>query len=194
MKRILPVVEGDGDLQAVPELIRRVLHERQRFDVTVCRPHKRDDLPKVRSRFDDYFRTALLEGCPILWVMDYDCATCADQAKDVKELAARASKLARGAAFEFVFLVQEFESLFLADHETTRQVFDNIDAAHRFPSDAESVRDAKGWISSARPKGFAYKPTQHQQRLASLVDLGRLRSRSPSFVRFESAVDRLISV
>jgi hypothetical protein len=192
MKRILPIVEGEGDMKAIPELVRRVAHLKGHFDVTVCRPHRRGDLPKVLSRFDDYFRTALLEECPILWVMDYDCDACFDQAADVDKLRSRAETLAQGTAFEFVFLVQEFESLFLSDHETTRKVFPDIGSSIIFPSDPEQVRDAKGWLSSARPKGFAYKPTQHQQKLAAQINLLRLRIRSPSYVRLESAVERLI--
>ncbi len=193
MKRILPVVEGDGDMQAVPELIRRVAHDKGHFDLSICRPHKRGDLPKVRSRFDDFFKTALLERCPILWVMDYDCSGCDDQAADVDDLRARALGLSQGAHFEFAFMVQEFEALFLADHETTRRVFPDIDEAVQFPADPETVRGAKEWLSSARPKGSAYKPTQHQKRLASQVNLARLRLRSDSFVRFEAAVEGLIA-
>jgi Domain of unknown function (DUF4276) len=193
MKRILPIVEGDGDFLAVPELVRRVAHKLGQFDLTVCKPHKRGDLPKVLGRFDAFFETALIEGCPILWVMDYDCDTCHDQAAEVKRLRSRASELARGMAFEFVFFVQEFETLFLADVETTRKVFADIGPTTTFPTNPEAVRDAKGWLSAARPRGFAYKPTQHQQKLAAQVDLGRLRLRSPSFARFEDAVASLLA-
>lgn len=192
MNRILPVVEGDGDLAAVPELIRRIAHQLGRFDVTVCRPHKRGGLPTVLSRFDSFFETALLERCPILWVLDYDCDACHDQAGHVEQLRARGEALSNGVAFEFVFLVQEFETLFLADHETTRKAFPDIRDTVTFPADPERVRDAKGWLSAARPKGYAYKPTQHQKRLSAQVDLVRLRARSPSYARFEEAVERLI--
>ena len=192
MKRILPIVEGDGDFDAVPELIRRIALDRGHFDLTVCRPHKRGDLPKVRSRFDDYFRVALLEQCPILWVMDYDCADCHDQAADVKDLKAMASGVAKDAHVEFAFMVQEFETLFLADHETTRRAFPDIDESVVFPDEPEGIRGAKEWLSKARPKGSAYKPTQHQKRLTSQVDLARLRLRSASFLRFESSVAALL--
>jgi hypothetical protein len=194
MTRILPVVEGDGDVEAVPELIRRIAHGLGRFDITVCHPHKRGGLPAVLSRFDNFFKTALLDKCPILWVLDYDCDDCHDQVRHVEQLRARGEALSNGVAFEFVFLVQEFETLFLADHETTRKAFPDISAALPFPADPERVRDAKGWLSSARPKGYAYKPTQHQKRLSAQVDLGRLRERSPSYARFEQAVERLIGL
>jgi hypothetical protein len=133
MRRILPIVEGDGDMLAVPELIRRV---------------------------------------------------AADQG---------AARLARAVPVEFVFMVQEFETLFLADSETTRHVFPDIPSTSAFPEDPERIRDAKGWLSQARPKGSAYKPTQHQQKLTARVDLARLRVRSPSFVQFEAAVTALLA-
>ncbi len=193
MRRILPIVEGDGDLAAVPVLLRRVLHDMNQFDVQVAPPQKRGELPRVLSRFDDFLQTALLERCPILRVMDYDCSECNDEAKHVALLPERANNVARGASIEFVFMVQEFESLFLADHETTRKVFADISSVCAFPVDPQSVRDAKGWLSRARPKGSAYKPTLHQGKLAAQLDLNRLRSRSKSFVRFQTAVERLVA-
>ena len=116
--------------------------------------------------------------------MDYDCSDCDDQAADVGDLKARASRLAKSAQVEFAFMVQEFETLFLDDYETTRQVFPDVDESIRFPDKPKSVRGAKEWLSKARPKGSAYKPTQHQKRLISQLDLAQLRIRSPSFVRF----------
>ena len=192
MKRIQPVVEGDGDMLAVPALVRRIAHDAGCFDVKVLRPHKRGDIPTVRARFEDYLRVALLEACPVLWVLDYDCETCNDLARDKRELSSRAAEVAQGAAVQIAFMVKEFETLFLADHETTRVVFPDIPPETLFPPDPESVRDAKGWLSQARPKGLAYKPSQHQERLASQVDLGRLRLRSPTFVQFENAVVTLL--
>ncbi len=192
--RILPIVEGDGDLAAVPELIRRIAHDHEVFDLQIIRPHKRGDLPKVRARFADYLNTALLEQAPILWVLDYDCETCSDVTRDTADLRTRAVNLNAGNNIEFVFMVQEYETLFLADHETTKAVFPDIPVDLSFPDDPERIRDAKGWISQARPKGSAYKPTTHQARLSSQVDLHRLRARSPSFVRFEDAVLRLLNL
>lgn len=160
MRRILPIVEGDGDMQAVPALIRRVADAQGAHDLVVSRAQKRGELPKVLGRFEQYLQAALLE---------------------------------KSRPVEFVFMVQEFESLFLADERATRQVFPDIPTDLRFPADPETVRDAKGWLSKARPKGLAYKPTQHQARMASQVDIHRLRSRSPSFVRFEAAVTALLT-
>jgi hypothetical protein len=44
MRCIVPIVEGLGDVQAFPILLRRLLHERyQRFDVEVAKPKKAGD-------------------------------------------------------------------------------------------------------------------------------------------------------
>lgn len=193
MKRILPIVEGEGDMKAVPELVRRIAIAKGHYALVVCTPQRRGDLPKVLQRFNDFYTTALLEDCPVLWVLDYDCEQCVDQSADIQKLQDRAFAMAPGKACAFAFMVQEFESLFLAGHETTRRVFSDIPPSVVFPADAEAVRDAKGWLSEARPKGSAYKPTQHQSKLASQVDLDRLRLRSPSYVRFEAAVEGLLS-
>jgi hypothetical protein len=192
VNRILPIVEGAGDLLAVPELVRRIAANLDRFDVEVLRPQIRGDLPKVRARFNTFLEVALLENASILWVVDYDCEDCKNVELDLVQLNAMANAAARGRRVRFALMVQEFETLFLSDHETTKRVFPDIAADMQFPVDPEGIRDAKGWISKARPKGLAYKPTQHQQRLAAQVDLGRLRTRSPSFVRFESAIEDLL--
>jgi hypothetical protein len=191
--RILPIVEGEGDHAAVPTLIRRIAAEQERFDVNVSPAHRRGDLPKVLRRFEAFLQTALLENSPILWVLDYDCAECKDHIRHAKELKTRARLIAGQRPVEFVFMVQEYETLFLADEETTRQVFTDIEPTLKFPVDPEQIRGAKEWLSEARAKGSNYKPMQHQARLSAQVDLNRLRLRSPSFVRFEKAVIKLIT-
>ena len=193
MKRILPIVEGEGDLAAVPELIRRVAHDAGKFDTTVLPPHKRGDLPKVLQRLENDLQVAQMEGCPILWVLDYDCPTCTDVHRDLASFRDRVAKAKPTQRVEVAFMVKEFESLFLADHETTRAVFPDIPPDCEWPADPESIRGAKEWISKARPKGLAYKETMHQAKLAAQVDLPRLRQRSPSFRRFEAAVLALLT-
>jgi hypothetical protein len=192
MSLILPVVEGDGDFFAVPELIRRVAYEAGHFDIRVLRPHKRGELPKVLKRFEDYLRAAALENAPILWVLDYDCATCDQVDRDLAHLQSRAEAVKPAQPVAFALMVKEYESLFLADAETTRAAFPDIAAEQEFPDDPEAIRDAKGWLSNARPKGLAYKATSHQMKLTSQLDLQRLRDRSPSFLRFEAALKSLL--
>jgi Domain of unknown function (DUF4276) len=192
MRTLLPIVEGDGDLLAVPELIRRVAHAADIFDLQILRPHKRGDLAKVSKRFEDFLAAGLLEGAPILWVMDYDGERCDDVDRDIETLRMRAAQVAPQANVDFAFMVKEYESLFLCDRETLCMFFPDIPGHAQWPADPERVRGAKEWISKIRPKGLAYKETVHQVRLTSRIDLHRLRDRSPSFVRFETAVLKLL--
>ena len=193
MTRIQPVVEGHGDLSAVPELIRRVAYASGRYNVQVLRAQPRGDLLTIKPRFEEFLRVALQEGAPVLWVLDHDCDECTEVTRDLAELSAQAAAISTAQKTEFVFMVKEFESLFLADHETTRAMFPDIPPTTDFPVDPESVRGAKEWLSKARPKGLAYKPSTDQARLTSQLNFGRLRDRSPSFRRFESAVLALLT-
>lgn len=181
-------------MAAVPELIRRIAHAHGIFNIKILTPHKRGELPSIRKRFDDFLKVALKEKSPILWAIDYDCADCISVADDLTDLYKRAAASYVDQPVEFAFFVKEFESLFLSDFESTRLAFPDIPAATSWPTDAETVRGAKEFISKARPKGLAYKETVHQVKLVHQLDLDRLRERSPSFQRFEQAVLRLLDV
>lgn len=181
-------------MKAVPELIRRIAHARGIFDIKILSPHKRGELPVIKKRFDDFLKIALKEKVPILWAIDYDCAECTSVADDLADLYRRATASYVDQPVEFALFVKEFESLFLSDYESTCKAFPDIPTATAWPTNAESVRGAKEWISKARPKGLAYKETVHQVKLVHQLDLDRLRERSPSFQRFEQAVLRLLEV
>ena len=136
----------------------------------------------------------MLEGAPILWVLDFDSDWKNDLVQETTRVRNLGNAISRTVPFEVVFMVQEYETIFLSDHETVKKFFDDIRDDYVFPSNPELVRDAKGAISKARPRGFAYKPTQHQRSLTSQVSLSRLRERSDSFRRFECAVLRLLEI
>lgn len=192
MSKVLPIVEGDGDVAAVPVLLRRILQAHSRFDVQILPPHKRGELPKVKSNFERFFKAAALESVPVLCVLDFDCAHCVDVIKDERDLKQQANKLHPLIAFEACFIVKEFESFFLWDEMGSRKVLSSIVRGTAFPANPEEIRGAKEWLSKAQPSGIAYKPTVHQAKLAAAVDLNILRTKSPSYQRLESALLRLI--
>jgi len=191
-RSILTIVEGHGDAVAVPTLIRRVAQAHGIYDLTTLRPHIRGDLPKIRPRLKDYLLAAAEEDAPVFWVLDYDCDTCTDVLRDIAGLQAEAKQATPHLQVRFAFMVKEFESLFLTDEATTRQVLKSIPSDLRFPTEPESVRGAKEWLSKALPKGQAYKETIHQDRIASQLNLDVLRRNSPSFIRFERSLLDLI--
>ena len=192
MMRLLPVVEGHGDLAAVPLLVRRVLHElHNRFDVELLPAQRRGEWPKVKREFDRYFQAATLERAAILWVLDFDCDDCIDVDSERAWALERAARLDPKTPIELVFLVKEFESLFLWDDSALRSAFGELAVDVSVPANPEQVRDAKGCVSLMLPKGRAYKPTTDQARIVSRLDLAILSECSPSFTRFLRAVESL---
>ncbi|MFN0315677.1 MAG: DUF4276 family protein [Burkholderiales bacterium] len=191
MSRLLPIVEGYGDLHAVPLLVRRVLRDHQIHTVQILRPHRRGDLPKVLSNFENYFRMAIKETAAILWVLDFDCQSCDCPKVEADGLYDRAAKISPNWPFRVAFMIKEYETLFLTDATSTRLLL-NIRDSTSFPGNPETVRDAKGWLSQAMPRGFAYKPTIHQSKLTFKLNLSRLREASPSFRHFEKAILSLV--
>jgi hypothetical protein len=193
MKTLLPIVEGQGDMQAVPVLLRRILEHHKHFDVTVLPPQKRGDLPKIKANFENYFKIAIKENAAIIWIIDFDCATCDCVAEEAEQLYQRANAIYPYKPFKVVFMVKEFETLFLAEPNATRSVLKEIPKATTFPEDPETIRGAKEWLSKAMPSGYAYKETVHQVKLSAAVDLNHLRESSASYRHLEKSILSLVT-
>ncbi|MDD2774720.1 MAG: DUF4276 family protein [Gallionella sp.] len=192
MKKLLAIVEGEGDLKAVPELLRRILHHHQHFEVEVL-AHKRGDLPKIHANFENVFKMAIKEDAAILLLIDFDCKDCDCVVKSAAPFYEKALALRPEWPFKVSFMVKEFETLFLADRDATRKILKDIPEVTAFPSSPESVRGAKEWLSKAMPSGIAYKETVHQVKIVSQLNLNHLRERSPSYRHLEKAVLALVS-
>lgn len=194
MRKLLPIVEGDGDVKAVPVLIRRILQAHGIYDVELHPAQKRNDYSKLSDTvFDNYFLTALKWEAPILWVLDFDCRECVCVKNAAQRLYERASKLNVNAAnlFKVAFVQKEFEALFVAEQNAVKAVF-SIDAFET-PENVNELRDAKGCISKALPKGRAYKETVHQEKIAAQLDLETLREVSADFRHLEQSVLHLVA-
>lgn len=187
MNRILPIVEGDGDLRAVPVLLRNLLAWHGLHETQILSPHKRGELPKVAARFEDYFRMALKENAAILLVLDFDCEYCDCPFQEAGKLYQRAQAIRNGWPFKIAFLVKEFESLFLAETQAATTIL-AISPDIGFPDTPETIRDAKGWLSKALPKGSSYKPTVHQAKITARLDFEKLREASADFRHLEKAL------
>lgn len=191
-QRLLPIVEGEGDERAVPVLLRKILEHHGHYEIQVLKPQRRGELPKVKANFRRFFETAILEDAAVLCVLDFDCEGCIDVNSEEQALRDLAQNIRPGYPFDACFIVKEFESLFLCDSLTTQSILPAIAAGTVFPANPESVRDAKGWLSSAQPKGMAYKPTTHQAKITSQLNLEHLAQHSPSFQRLTRAILNII--
>jgi len=191
---IVPIVEGHGDVQAVPILLRRLLQQSQAFQIQVARPIR---IPKTRLLKKDGIERAikiakLHESCAgILVLLD------ADEDRDCpKHLAPRllkwAQRAAAGTPATVVLAKREFEAWFLGSMESLRgQRGISKDASP--PPAPEEIRDAKGWLSKHMPPGTIYKETVDQAALSNLMDLDQARKSCPSFDKLCREITSLVS-
>lgn len=179
MQRLVCIVEGQGDVQAVPRLCARVLNalgasgwyvdedpirrpRSQLVDERVAspsRPCREEGLRKALAIAEARRPAAILvlcdsdDDCPGVW------------ASSIEALEGR--PLPRAA----VMAVREFEGWLL-------WTFDEADLTRIKATNPERVRDAKGKLERLVP---GYMPTLHQQQLIQRVNVGRLRRLSRSF-------------
>ena len=193
MSRLLPIVEGFGDMEAVPLLVRRLLHEvHLRFDIDVLPAQRRGEWPKVKREFERFYLSARIEDAPILWVLDFDCSECIDHIHERGWALAEANRIDPTGQLELVFMIKEFESVFLWEGTALRHAFPELRSNLALPENPEQIRDAKGWVTSALPKGRAYKPTADQARIAARLPLEEVLALSPSLQRLSAAVAALV--
>ena len=215
-KRLVLLVEGQGDVDAAPILVGRLLKEYSAFDAVFLDSHpplRVGEFSKlVKGDFGEWRR--LLQaavttrknvgGCILL--LDGDSPHqvekqpfCAMRA--ARRLAAEAQKVGAGSLFSvaIVFACMEFESWLIGGVQSlVNQAFSENRQGIRtlnkqVPNDPETApRDAKGWLRSVMTTG--YKPSRDQAELTRLVDLDAIRNRNlRSFGRMESALQGLVA-
>lgn len=177
---IASIVEGHGDVAAVPALIRHVAtHVAPGVAIQVLRPHRRPRSSLVRSgELERCGRIALSgsAGAHLLVLVDADDDCPAEFGP---ELLARVEDL-QPRQVEVVLAKREFENWFLASAESLagrRGLRNPLES----PPDPEAVRGAKEWIQANRTDGRAYRPTVDQAALTVGLDIDLARNRSTSF-------------
>lgn len=193
LRVVAPIVEGDGEVAALPILLRR-LNEwlRPEQPLTVMQP-----IRVRRDRFirkDDEFRRHLLLAAakcgPNGWVLilldaDDDCPAILGQT-----LLERASAIAPHRPVSVVLANREYESWFIAaarsldGHRT-------FELGEQPPADAELNRDAKGWIKR-QMRSRSYGETTDQPALTARMDISQAFERSRSFRKLCADVKRMI--
>ena len=179
MRFIVPIVEGPGDVKAVPELLRRVLSERlDRYDIGVLKPKMAKGKGGLIKRLENFIGyAALTDGCVAILVLldaDDDCP------KELGfELAGRARATALSIPTVVVCAKREYESWFLASDEN-------------FQGEAEEYSSAKQWLNRRFAEGLTYKETRDQVRFSATMDMDAAYESSRSFRRLCNAVDELV--
>jgi hypothetical protein len=190
---IASIVEGDGEFQAVPLLLRRL--QAWRSPLLNARPLT--PIRVRRDRFlhrDDEFRKQLLLAAAksgdqgwILILLDADDDCPANLGAEVLR---RAQAVAAHRRISVVLAKREFEAWFLAAARS-------LDGARGFrlvqtiPADAESPRNAKKWLELQM--AGSYSEVIDQPAFTAVFDLQQAYAGSRSFRKLCSEWDRQVN-
>ena len=193
--RIAAIVEGHGERDAVPVLIRRIAQEIDPGFVLKVLPPLRVSTSKLlkEGELERSVQLAALKlqghgGILILVDCDDGCP-----AKEGPLLLARAKEARPDIMIAVVLAKKEYESWFLASAESIRNkrnLPDTIDC----PPEPEEIRDAKRWLSEKMPQGLRYSETSDQAALTQLFDMVSARQRSDSFDKCYREIHKMLSI
>lgn len=181
--RIAAIVEGHGECEAIPVLIRRIA-------LTIDPGFEPFILPPIRVPASRLIKTGELERSVelaarklsgkggILVLLDCDWKYCCP-ALEAPALLNRARTARSDMLISVILAKKEYEAWFLAAAESLRGKRGLPDDL-QMPVDPECIRDAKGWLSQYMPRGRSYAETADQAAFTSLFDLEMAR-RSDSF-------------
>lgn len=187
--RIGAIVEGHGEVAAVPILLRRIWQEMLGGDfVEVLQPYRISRPRFVRNRDNELSKTVefvarqLLAACPkfdgdlVLILLDTDN----DLPCVIGPSVLAAAQQARSDVdIICVAAVTEYESWFVAAAESLSRYL-RPDAVAQLPGPLARERIGKGWIKRSW-RGTAYSEAIDQAQLTAAMDLGMCRAGSRSF-------------
>jgi len=193
---IVPVVEGDGEVEAVPVLIRKILREQfGRHDIRVASPKPAHGKGTLLRRLEDYLEYAIMmpECQAVLVLIDADD----DCAKELSfTLAHRARRMGLKISVAIVCATREYEAWFLASLESIRgrplKGRPGLSDSAHFSGPVEELTGVKEWLTQHMRPGRAYKETSDQAPLTEYIDLKQARARSRSFRRLCHALEELV--
>lgn len=183
MTIVASIVEGDGEVAALPVLLRRLAiwltpgHPPPQI-VTPIRVRRDRFLhrPEELSRHLQLAAAKCGEAGWILILLDADDDCPASSGEALKQ---RAQALVPHRSVAVVFANREFEAWFIAAAQSIEGCR-GFKLGNRAIPPAETPRDAKGWIKQRMPGG-SYGPTTDQAPFAARIDLELARKNSRSF-------------
>ena len=196
MTKLVCIVEGDGEVAALPLLLRRIApvlgldYPEVRYPIRIRRgSFLRPDGDEYRAKYLALARAQAGNDGSILVLLDTD-GDC--PAHIANHWSARLAALTAPRPTALVLANCEFEAWFLAATESIagrRSLQVPLDR----PADPEAIRNAKGWLRDRMPVGCTYTVTVDQPALAAQFDWQLARTRSPSLDKLCREVLRLLS-
>ncbi len=191
--RIAAVVEGDGEVESLPELIRRHAEvsgmiERVRVEPVIREPASRLLKPGELERTVELCRRKLGGPGGILVLIDSD-----DQcpAKLGPALLARVQAAVSDRPSSVVLAHREFESWFLGAAVSLRGLI-GLPATLEAHPNPEAVRGCKEWLTRAMPRGKPYSPVFDLRVLTKAFDFEAAIAACPSFEKCHREIRSLL--
>ncbi|MBS0261341.1 MAG: DUF4276 family protein [Planctomycetes bacterium] len=193
MLQVACIVEGHGEVPAVPELVRRIARDLDPSLAIQIPPPLRIPRSKLvqtgeieRAVEFAARKTGGTGAVLVLLDSDDDCPAQLGPA-----LLSRAKAARRDIPLAVVLAHREYEAWFLASAESLR-------GRRRLPADLsappapESIRDTKGWLSNHMPGKLKYQETVDQAALTAIFDF-TLARRCRSFDKCYRDITSLLS-
>lgn len=190
MRSIISIVEGLGDIKAVPALLTRILQNEGQWSWYAGKAHQAHNLHTLKKGLERFLRHAANEkNCAaILILLDLDDG-CPKKEAESLALEIQTFNLPQPVAIAFAH--REYEAWFLASLPTIAGHY-GLPSDVLYEGDVESKRDAKGWFKQ-RMLGRKYNPLIHQKKFTSLIDLELAYENSRSFRRLYHAIEQLLA-
>ena len=192
---IVAIVEGQGEENAVPGLVRRILRERLcRYDISRLNAIPAKGKANLLSKFERLIGYALQKNCDAILVLvdaDGECPL-----EESAELAERAAALNLTIPVAIVYANSEYETWFICSLSEENgegiRVRLGIPESVIAPDNAESIRGAKEWLINNMPRDMKYQETENQENLTYHIDMNLTHGNSRSFRRLCHAVEELV--
>jgi hypothetical protein len=170
------IVEGYGEVEAVPVLIRRIASNlNPELTIIIERPIRAPRNKVVKAgeleRVVELAARNIRGQGAIFIILDSDDNCPAELGPALLD---RAAQTRSDLPIAVVLANYEFEAWFLAAAESLRGRRGLRNDIHP-PNDPEAIHDAKGWLSGRMENNRTYRETRDQPALTELFDLERAR-------------------
>ena len=186
------IVEGHGEVEAVPILIRRIASNLYpELGIDTSHPIR---IPRSKVIKEGELERAVklaaqnTKGQGAIFILldsDYDCP-----ARLGPELLCRALETHSDLPIAVVLAKHEFEAWFLAAAESLRG-YKGLKNDLASPNNPEEIHDAKGWLKQRMEGTRTYRPTVDQPGLTAHFDLDQARQ-ADSFDKCYRDIGRLL--
>jgi hypothetical protein len=190
--KIQPIVEGRGEVEAFPVLLRRLQELTSEWQFSIARPIRQNSsIIRQELNFKKAIKLARIQedcgGILVLFDLEDDCP--ADIGSQLQQWA---DDLSLDVPCCVVLAYREYETWFLAGIESLRGYRNIRDNAERIDN-PEQYRDSKGQLEKRMVPGCYYRETLDQTPLSAQVDIKHVAVRSRSFKKLISCFSSILS-